>query len=181
MKTANWPWVSRLFQGAVGAYLVLSFNTSSAQDIFYYHTIRTNAFGASFGRTYKLQYTYQMSRRGQLKVAANYVFDAYEQNRNRVEANIYNVNLQLQQNFFHYENFFAHANFGVGGYQLEAADKLGIKHRERRFTFTAGVQLEFYILRNRFAVLGDYEILWMPFSDIYTILHVPTLGLGFFF
>lgn len=152
-----------------------------AQDPFYYHTIHTNSFGASFGRTYKIQYTYQLSRRGQLKVAGNYVFDEYDQGNNRIRADIYNVNLQMQQNVFFYERFFAHISFGVGGYQLDAKDKIDIEHRERKFTFIGGLQLEFYLMRNSIAIIGDYDALWMPFGDIYRVLHVPTIGLGFYF
>jgi hypothetical protein len=152
-----------------------------AQNPFYYHTIRTNSLGASFGRTWKAQYTYQLSRRGQLKVVGNYVLDEYDQGNNRIRADIYNVNLQMQQNVFFYDRFFAHLSFGVGGYQLDARDKIDIKHRERKFTFTGGVQLEFYLMRNSIALIGDYDALWMPFSKIYNVLHVPTIGLGFFF
>ena len=152
-----------------------------AQEPYYFHTIHTNSLTASFGRTWKAQYSYQLSRRGQLKVVGTYVSDEYDQGSNRISADVYNVNIQLQQNVFHYEEFFAHLSAGVGGYQLDAKDKIDITVRERKFSFSGGLQFEFYVMRNSIAIIGDYEILWMPFSDVYRVLHAPTIGVGFFF
>lgn len=152
-----------------------------AQEPYYFHTIRTNSLTASFGRTWKAQYTYQLSRRGQLKVMGTYISDAYDQGNNRIDAEVYNFNIQIQQNIFHYEEFFAHLNVGVGGYQLDAKDRVDTTVRERKFSFAGGLQIEFYLIRNSIALIGDYDILWMPFSDVYRFLHSPTVGIGFFF
>jgi hypothetical protein len=35
--------------------------------------------------------------------------------------------------------------------------------------------------RNRLAIVVDYDFLYMPFSDLYDFLHVPTAGLAVFF
>jgi hypothetical protein len=152
-----------------------------AQDSYYFHTIHSSSLAAMYGRTYKVHYTYQLSRLRQLKLSGLYVFDEYEQDRNRIKADIYNLSVQFQYNLIHLKKGFLSVHVGPGGYILKAQDLLSLTHKETKLNFVGGFQGEYYVLRNRLAVLVDYDIFYMPFSKIYEFLHVPTVGLGVFF
>jgi len=73
------------------------------------------------------------------------------------------------------------ANFGAGVYQIKATDLIGVDFKETKVNFLGGAQLEYYLMRNRLALLVDYDVLYFRFSDLYEVLHVPTAGVGFFF
>ena len=151
------------------------------QDVFYYHTIHTSSLAAMYGRRYKVNYTYQLSHNRQLKLSGQYIFDDYTENNDHVESDLYNVNVQFQYQLMHAQRIFFGLNVGVGGYVLNAVDEIGIKQRERTLNFAGGLQGEYYLTRNRLALLVDYDILYLPFSDVYQFLHIPMLGLGVFF
>jgi hypothetical protein len=153
-----------------------------AQNSYYFHTIHSSSLAASYGRTYKVHYAYQLSRLRQLKLSGLYVFDEYTQaDGNRIKSDLYNVHVQFQYNLIHWNKVFLSANAGVGGYFLRAGDLIGIEHKERKINFGGGFQGEYYLKRNSLAILVDYDILYMPFSDLYEFLHVPTVGVGVFF
>lgn len=153
-----------------------------AQDSFYYHTIHSSTLAATYGRTYKGHYAYQLSHRRQLKLSGIYVFDDYTQSDgNRVKADVYNAGLQFQYNIIHLGNLFLSINLGAGVYQIRANDLIGIKFKETKVNFLGGGQLEYYLAKNRLAVLVDYDALYFPFGKLYEVLHVPTAGVGLFF
>ena len=153
-----------------------------AQDAFYYHTIHSSTLGATYGRTYKGHYSYQLSHRRQLKLSGIYVFDDYTQSDgNRVKADIYNASLQFQYNIIHLGNLFVNLNLGAGAYQIRASDLIGVKFKETKVNFLGGGQIEYYLKKNRLALLVDYDALYFPFGDLYEVLHVPTAGVGLFF
>jgi hypothetical protein len=153
-----------------------------AQDSYYYHTIHSSSLGASYGRTYKAHYAYQLSRLRQLKLSGVYVFDEYTQSDgNRIKADVYNIGLQFQYNVLHAGNLFFNINLGAGAYQIKAGDLIGVRFKETKVNFLGGGQIEYYFMRNRLALLIDYDALYFPFSDLYQVLHVPTVGLGIFF
>jgi len=153
-----------------------------AQDSFYYHTIHSSTLGATYGRTYKGHYSYQLSHRRQFKLSGIYVFDDYTQSDgNRVKADVYNAGLQFQYNLIHLGNLFLNINLGAGVYQIRAGDLIGVKFKETKINFLGGGQLEFYLSKNRLALLVDYDALYFPFGKLYEVLHVPTAGVGLFF
>ncbi|MDZ7359405.1 MAG: hypothetical protein ONB46_01585 [candidate division KSB1 bacterium] len=153
-----------------------------AQDSYYYHTIHSSALAATYGRTYKGHYAYQLSRLRQVKLSGIYVFDEYTQSDgNRIKADVYNLGLQFQYNVIHLGNLFLSVNLGAGVYQIKAGDLIGIKFKETKVNFLGGAQLEYYLRKNRLALLVDYDALYFPFSKLYEVLHVPTAGLGIFF
>jgi hypothetical protein len=72
-------------------------------------------------------------------------------------------------------------NLDAGLYQIKAKDLVGVNFKERRVNFLGGAQAEYYLKKNRLALLVDYDALYFPFSKLYEVLHVPTAGLGIFF
>jgi len=153
-----------------------------AQEGWYFHTIHSSSLAALYGRTYKVNYAYQLSHRRQLKLSGIYVFDDYTQSDgNRVKADVYNAGLQFQYNLIHAGNLFVNLNLGAGVYQIRAGDLIGVKFKETRVNFLGGGQLEYYLKKNRLALLVDYDALYFPFGDLYEVLHVPTAGVGLFF
>lgn len=163
-------------------FLLLLPTSLLAQDSYYYHTIHSSSLAALYGRTYKGHYAYQLSRHRQLKVSGTYVFDEYTQSDgNRVKADIYNLGLQFQYNLVHLGNVFFSINLGAGVYQIKATDLIGIKFKERRVNLIGGAQVEYYLKKNRLALLIDYDALYFPFGKLYEVFHVPTAGLGLFF
>jgi hypothetical protein len=153
-----------------------------AQDTYYYHTVHSSSLAATYGRTYKVHYAYQLSHLRQLKLSGLYVFDEYTQaDGNRIKADVYNAGLQFQYNLLHADKFFFNINLGAGGYRITATDLIGVKFKEWKVNFLGGAQAEFYLQRNRLAILVDYDVLYFPFSDLYEVLHVPTVGVGVFF
>jgi hypothetical protein len=156
--------------------------TGLAQQEWYYHTIHSSSLNALYGRTYKINYAYQLSRLRQLKLSGLYVFDEYTQaDGNHIKADVYNLGAQFQYNLLHFDKLFISLNLGAGGYRITAGDLIGVKFKEWKVNFLGGAQAEYYIQRNRLALLVDYDVLYFPFSDLYEILHVPTVGLGVFF
>ena len=153
----------------------------SAQQPYYFHIIHSHAISASIGRTVKVNYMYQMNHARQLKISVNYIQDAYEHERDHITANIYNSNAQLQFNFVNKGRLFMNFALGGGGYFLTAKDVLNIKHEEWRFNFVAGLQTEIFMMRNKLAFTLDYDFCYMPWSKIYEFLHVPTIGITWFF
>jgi len=152
-----------------------------AQEPYYFHSIHSHGLSIIGGRTAKLNYMYQISHIRQFKVSGSYIYDSYNQGRNRIRANIYVANVQFQYNLINANQFFMSLAAGGGGYNLSAKDKLNIKHKEWRFNFVAGVQAEFYIVSNILAFTVDYDILYMPWSKIYEFMHIPTAGVTLFF
>ncbi len=152
-----------------------------AQEAFYYHTIHSHGLTTTFGRTVKINYLYQMGRVRQLKFSGLYVYDSYQQGRNHIKANLYNAQVQMQWHVYHRDNFFCNLAVGGGGYLLQAKDVLAVKFHEWRFNFVSGIELEFFIKRNVMAATVSYDFLYTPWSKIYDYLHVPTVGLTFFF
>jgi len=153
-----------------------------AQESFYYHTIHSSTLAATYGRTYKGHYAYQLSHRRQLKLSGIYVFDEYTQSDgNRVKADVYNAGLQFQYNIIHRGNLFLSINLGAGVYQIRAGDLIGVKFKETKVNFLGGGQIEYYFKKNRLALLVDYDALYFPFGKLYEVLHVPTAGVGLFF
>ncbi len=151
------------------------------QDLYYYHTIRSSSLAAQFGRTAKTHYAYQVSHNRQFKLSGLFIDDKFSINNNRVEADLYNVNLQFQYNLIHKKKLFIGMHVGLGGYLLNAKDLIGIEQKERNVNLAGGLQAEYYIWRNNMALIIDYDILFLPFSDVYEFLHVPTGGLGIYF
>jgi hypothetical protein len=153
-----------------------------AQEGWYYHTIHSSSLAAAYGRTYKAHYAYQLSRLRQLKVSGLYVFDDYTQSDgNRIKADVYNLGLQFQYNVAHFGNVFLSVNFGAGVYKIKAGDFIGVRFKETKINFLGGAQIEYYLQKNRLALLLEYDAAYFPFSDLYEILHVPTVGVGLFF
>jgi len=154
-----------------------------AQDTYYYHTVHSSSLAATYGRTYKGQYAYQLSHLRQLKLSGLYVFDEYVQaDGNRVKADVFNLGVQFQYNLLHLgSNLFFSINVGAGAYQIRAGDLIGVKFKETKVNFLGGAQAEYYLKKNRLAILVDYDALYFPFSKLYQVLHVPTAGLGIFF
>jgi len=171
MKATRWLFVLLLILPAAGL----------AQEEWYFHTIRSSSLAAHFGRTYKVNYAYQLSHIRQLKLSGIYIFDEYAQGGNRIKAEAYNLGLQFQYNVIHLGKFFLSANFGAGVYQIKATDLIGVNFKETKVNFLGGAQMEYYLKRNRLALLLDYDVLYFRFSDLYEVLHVPTAGVGFFF
>ena len=154
---------------------------SFSQEPYYFHTIHSHGLSFIGGRTAKVNYLYQLARNRQLKLSGTYIYDSYNQGKNKIKSNIYVTNIQFQYNLLNTERFFLNCGFGLGGYYLTAKDLLDIKHKEWRIDFTAGLQLEFYIVRNTIALTVDYDLIYMPWSKIYEFMHVPTGGITFYF
>lgn len=155
--------------------------TGAAQTPYYFHTIHSHGLSFAGGRTAKLNYMYQQNHARQIKLSGTYVFDAYTQGANEIEANLYNINLQFQFKTLRIGRLFINTALGGGGYYLKARDLLDIEHDEWQPNFVVGWQAEFYLIRNKVALTADYDILFTPWSDIYRFLHVPTGGITLFF
>jgi len=162
-------------------FVLLPATVAAQQDLYYYHTIRSSSLAAQYGRTVKAQYAYQVSHNRQFKLSGLFIDDKFSINNNRVEADLYNVNLQFQYNLIHKKKLFIGMHIGLGGYLLNSKDLIGIEQNERNVNLAGGLQAEYYIWRNNLALVIDYDILFMPFSDVYEFLHVPTGGLGIYF
>ena len=162
--------------------LFIFFSSKSifGQEPYYFHTIHSHGLSFIGGRTAKINYMYQINHLRQLKISGTYIYDRYNQGRNRIRANIYIANAQFQYNLINADKFFFNLGFGGGGYKLSAKDKLNIKHKEWGVNFVAGVQAEWYIVRNVLALTVDYDILYMPWSKIYEFVHIPTAGVTLF-
>ncbi len=152
----------------------------SAQEHYYFHTIHSHGLSVAGGRTAKLNYTYQVSHLRQMKFSGIYIYDTYDQDRNRIKANIFNANFQFQYHLVNSDKLFLNFAVGGGGYYLAAKDLLNIKHKEWRVNLAMGLQAEFYIVRNTLALTVDYDLLYMPLSKIYDFMHLPTAGLTFY-
>ena len=162
--------------------ILLCFSTSGrAQQPWYFHTINSHSLAAQYGRTYKINYAYQLTNKRQLKLSGIYVFDEYSQKRDRVKADIYNLNLQFQYVFFHFNRVFINGSVGAGGYSLKAGNLLNQRHKETKLNFIGGLQAEYYFRRSTLAVIFDYDVLYMPFSRIYEFLHLPSVGVALYF
>ncbi|MDZ7343959.1 MAG: hypothetical protein ONA90_05535 [candidate division KSB1 bacterium] len=148
---------------------------------YYFHTINTNSLAFTVGRTFKGTYAHQLSRFRQLKISGIYVADEYEQDANRIRADVFNAGLQFQYNVLNIKKIFLSANLGLGANYLQAIDLIDIKHEKLSLSFIGGFQGEYYFDQNRWALLLDYDILYLPFSGLYEFLHIPTIGLGIFF
>lgn len=148
---------------------------------FYYHTKKSSSLTAAYGKTGKLNYTYQLSHNKQLRLLGAYIRDEYEQNINEITSNIYTVNVQLQHNLIFLKRLFININAGAGWYWLEATTNTNQRATENKPVFTGGVQAEFYLYQNRLAVVGDLDVFYMPFSDVYRVLRSPTVGLALYF
>lgn len=153
---------------------------SSAQELYYFHTIHSHGLSVAGGRTARLNYTYQVSHLRQLKISGIYIYDAYNQGRNRIKSNIFNADVQFQFHLVNKSQAFLNFAIGGGGYYLTSKDVLSIKHKEWRVNFAAGLQAELYIVRNTLALTVDYDFLYMPWSKIYEFMHIPTAGITFY-
>lgn len=181
-KLILWPkTLIIIMTGLVWSELFITTPTMLAQEPYYFHTINSHGLSLGAGRTTRLTYLYQLKHNRQLKLSGTYIYDSYDQGRNHIKNNIYNVNAQFQYHLINKNRLFLNYAVGLGGYHLAAKDLLNIKHREWKFTFVAGFQAEYYIARNRFAITLDYDFLLMPWSRIYNFLHVPTVGVIMFF
>jgi len=162
-------------------FVLLPAAAMAQQNLYYYHTIRSSSLAAAYGRTMKVHYAYQASHNRQFKLSGLFIDDKFSINNNRVEADLYNINLQFQYNLIHKKKLFIGMHIGLGGYLLNAKDLIGIEQKERNVNLAGGLQAEYYLWRNNLALVIDYDILFMPFSDVYEFLHVPTGGLGIYF
>ncbi len=164
---------------SVGVIIAAMFATANlqAQDKYYYHSVNTNTLAASFGKTYKVQYQHQLSHRRQFVFSATYILDKYDLGPDRVESDVYALSIRLQRNLIYLKRAFINVNLGVGGYYTEAINKLDIEVNEVNFNIVTGIQLEVFLVRERLALLVELDGLFMPFSDIYDALRVPTAGL----
>ncbi|MBN2008765.1 hypothetical protein JW960_05430 [candidate division KSB1 bacterium] len=151
-------------------------NIAQTQNPFYYHTIHTHGISVLGGRTFKMNYIYQMNHNSQFKLSGTYIYDNYDQNRDRISADIFNLTFQMQYNLIHKKKLFLNPVIGVGGYYLRAKDLLNINNKEWKFSFVTGLQAEYYVVRNVLAVTIEYDFLYMPWSNIYNFMHIPTLG-----
>ena len=157
-------------------FLLLSPTAGSAQQEWYYHTVHSNSFSALGGRTVKLNYEYQMSRTRQLKVTGMYVYDKFDLDRDQVKSDLYGLHFQFQYHLFEVNKLFVKANAGFGGYMLNAQNLLEQEHDEVKLSFMGGFQAEYFIQRSTLALVLDYDILWLAFSDLYEFLHLPNVG-----
>lgn len=153
---------------------------SSAQELYYFHTIHSHGITFAGGRTARLNYAYQVSHVRQLKLSGIYTYNTYNQNRNHIASNLFNLNVQFQYHLANKNQMFLNFSIGGGGYYLTAKDVLKIQHKEWRVNFVAGAQAEFYIIRNTLALTIDYDFLYMPWSKIYYFMHIPTAGITFY-
>jgi len=169
-----------LYSIFTACFLVCIFENLAAQKPYYFHTIHSHGLSLTAGRTVKLNYMHQLTHVRQFKLSGAYIYDSYSQDRNKIKAQIYNMNFQFQYQVIYNKNFFLNMALGFGGYHLYSKDLLNIKHSEWSVNFVTGVQAEFYIKKNDLALTLDYDIFYMPWGKIYEILHVPTVGLTFF-
>lgn len=176
-------WNRKSYQifGIILGLLILT-GMSYSQEPYYFHTIHSHGLSLTGGRTAKMSYMYQASRKRQIRLSGTYTYDSYDIGRNHIKTNIYNVHIMpLQLNLLNKNRFFLHTGVGGGGYYFIARDLIGIKHKEWRFSFVWGLQAQLYLVRNFMALTVDYDIQYMPWSRIYEFFHVPTAGITFFF
>lgn len=163
------------------AFILLLTGSAAAQEPFYYHTINSKSISLMGGRTAKVNLMTQLSRSRQFKLSALYIYDSYSQDSDKIKTDIWNLNLQLQWTLMNQGKFFLNWALGGGTYYYTAKDLLDIKLTEWHVDFVLGFQAEFYLIKNTVAITVDYDIIYMPWSDIYQFLHVPNAGLTFFF
>lgn len=163
------------------AIILLLSGLAVAQEPYYYHTINSRSISALGGRTAKVNFMYQLSRSRQFKLSTLYIYDSYTQDSNEIKTDIWNLNLHLQWTLMNQGKFFLNWALGGGTYYFTAIDLLDIKLTEWHVDFVLGFQGEFYLVKNTLAITVDYDIIFMPWSDIYQFLHVPNVGLTFFF
>lgn len=163
------------------AFVLMLSGFSAAQEPYYFHTIHSHSLSAMGGRTAKVNYTYQVSHSRQFKLSTLYIHDSYNQDRNEIKSDIWNLNLQFQYIVMHQGKFFLNWSFGAGTYYFTAKDLLDITINEWHVDFLTGAQAEIYIVKNTLALTFDYDIIFMPWSDIYEFLHVPNVGISFHF
>lgn len=154
---------------------------SRAQQSTYFHTIHSNALALQYGRTAKLDYSYQMSRRQQFKLTALFVNDKFDLGRDEVRSKVYNVNLRFQYNLLHVDRLFVNGSLGAGVYHLRAKNLLDQKHNETKINFVGGFQGEYYISGSSLALVFDYDFLYLRFSDLYEFVHIPAVGVALVF
>lgn len=169
-----------LLLSALVLILLLS-GLAAAQEPYYYHTISSRSISVLGGRTAKVNFMYQLSHSRQFKLSALYIYDTYAKDRNEIKSDIWNLNLHFQWTLMNQGKFFLNWTLGGGTYYFTAKDKLNIKLTEWHVDFVAGLQAEFYLVKNTLAITVDYDIIYMPWSKIYQFLHVPNAGLTFFF
>jgi TolB-like protein len=143
-----------------------------------YHS---SSLAAMFGRTVKAYYARQVTQGLRFRLVGLYIADNYNQNNNHIEADVYNLNLQFQLNLVNQNRLFLDMYGGIGGYLLNAKDLIGIDVNELSVNLIGGLQVEYYVRRNRLAIISAYEILYLPSSNIYEFIHVQTAGVGIFF
>ncbi len=173
--------LQRCLLPAMAALLLCLPTATRAQQSEYFHTIRSNTLALQYGRTAKLTYMHQMSRRQQFKLSGLYIGDKFDLGRDRVRSSVYNVNLQLQYNLVHLQRLFLNGSLGAGAYHLRARNSLDQKHNETKINFVSGLQGELFLQGSRLALVFDYDVIYMRFSDLYEFVHIPTLGLALVF
>lgn len=154
---------------------------SRGQQNTYYHTIHSSALALQYGRTAKLDYSYQMSRRQQFKLSALFVNDKFDLGRDEVRSKVYNVNLRFQYNLLHIDKLFINGSLGAGAYHLRAKNLLDQEHHETKINFVGGFQGEYFISGSSLALVFDYDFLYLRFSDLYEFVHIPAVGLALVF
>ena len=154
---------------------------TQAQQNWYYHTIHSNTLALQYGRTVKLTYANQLSRTRQLKVSLYYIFDEYDTGEDHVKSDVYNLNVEFQYKLIHFSRIFINGHAGFGGYHLKAQNVLDQKYDETKFSFIGGFQGEYFFQKSTLALVVDYDLLYMPWSDVYEFLHLPRVGLGWTF
>ncbi|MDZ7268099.1 MAG: hypothetical protein ONB48_09635 [candidate division KSB1 bacterium] len=171
----------RCFLPVIVALLLCLPAAGRAQPSKYFHTIHSNALALQYGRTAKLTYANQMSRRQQFKLFALYIGDKFDLGRDQVRSKVYNVNLQLQYHLLHLQRLFVNGSLGGGAYHLRARNSLDQKHTETKINFAGGLQGELFIQGSRLALVFDYDVLYLRFSGLYEFVHIPTVGLALVF
>lgn len=170
----------KILAGALAGLLMLP-EVSAAQQQWYYHTVHSSSLALQYGRTYKLSYAYQLSRVRQLKVSGMYVFDEFDNGPDHVKSDIYNLNLQFQYTLLHFDKAFIGMHVGGGGYFLKAGNLVDQRHKERKLNAIFGLQGEYFIKKSSMALVADYDVLYLAFSDLYEFLHLPRVGVKFVF
>lgn len=148
-----------------------------AQQNTYYHTMHSNSLALQYGRTAKLDYSYQMSRRQQFKLTALFVNDKFDLGRDEVRSKVYNMNLRFQYNLLHVDKLFINGSLGAGAYHLRAKNRIDQEHNETKINFVGGFQGEYFISGSSLALVFDYDFLYLRFSDLYEFVHIPAVGL----
>ncbi|MBC6948566.1 hypothetical protein DWB58_11610 [candidate division KSB1 bacterium] len=167
---------------AIVALLTVGFPASGrAQQNTYYHTMHSNSLALQYGRTAKLDYSYQMSRRQQFKLTALFVNDKFDLGRDEVRSKVYNMNLRFQYNLLHLDRLFINGSLGAGAYHLRAKNLLDQEHNETKINFVGGFQGEYFISGSSLALVFDYDFLYLRFSDLYEFVHIPAVGLALVF